>query len=389
MKMERPLRRSSLSTLHAKLHPPKRRSICLNRQVKGLMRKKQTTTNLDERFSLSGECQDLLSRCLNLSEVHRATLQQILEHEWFQVQLEPKPPCPLPQHKALPTPHGFTGQYEKGESLKFGRMWSCTRKVDGQNFIMKHSEHSGFDPRVFLADYNRCMDTEVGLNVVMKRIPSSHGVLLMESAVKDTLGGHILVFRHPGPCKSLKKFLKCKGGRVSEHMAREFMVQAAMAVKDCIDRGVYHEDITLGNFLVNTETRQLLLHNFSKGQLVDTEYDSSLYRGKALPVEFKKRERYLAEASVVSALGCMLYTMVNGGRPRVTKRGCGTDKLTFRSSLSTECQDLIIRCLNQKVIHRATIQELLEHEWFQVDLPDHREESGFFVQLRKWQGRMM
>ncbi|KAI7809797.1 putative serine/threonine-protein kinase pim-1-like, partial [Triplophysa rosa] len=210
-----------------------------------------------------------------------------------------------------------------------------------------------------------------------------------ESAVKDTLGGHILVFRHPGPCKSLKKFLKCKGGRVSEHMAREFMVQAAMAVKDCIDRGVYHEDITLGNFLVNTETRQLLLHNFSKGQLVDTEYDSSLYRGKALPVEFKKRERYLAEASVVSALGCMLYTMVNGGRPRVTKRGCGTDKLTFRSSLSTECQDLIIRCLNQKVIHRATIQELLEHEWFQVDLPDHREESGFFVQLRKWQGRMM
>ncbi|KAI7809136.1 putative msx2-interacting protein, partial [Triplophysa rosa] len=133
MKMERPLRRSSLSTLHAKLHPPKRRSICLNRQVKGLMRKKQTTTNLDERFSLSGECQDLLSRCLNLSEVHRATLQQILEHEWFQVQLEPKPPCPLPQHKALPTPHGFTGQYEKGESLKFGRMWSCTRKVDGQN----------------------------------------------------------------------------------------------------------------------------------------------------------------------------------------------------------------------------------------------------------------
>ncbi|MGL5101058.1 MAG: hypothetical protein ACRC6N_00475 [Plesiomonas sp.] len=125
------------------------------------------------------------------------------------------------------------------------------------------------------------MDTEVGLNVVMQQMPRSHSVLLMENAFRDT-SGHILVFRHPGPCESFEKFLKRKGGRVSEHMAREFMVQAAMAVKDCIDRGVYHEDITLVNFLVNTETQKLLLHNFSKGQLVDTEYDSSLYRGECV-----------------------------------------------------------------------------------------------------------
>ncbi|KAA0701450.1 Serine/threonine-protein kinase PLK4 [Triplophysa tibetana] len=312
-----------------KAPPTQKEKHSFKQKAKGMMGKREETPNLNERFSLSRECQDLLSRCLNRSEVHRATLQQILEHEWFRIQLEPKPPCPLSQYKALPRSSKFTEQYERGESLEFGRMWSCTRKVDGQEFIMKHSSYSVFDRRVILVDYGTCMDTEVGLNVVMQQMPSSHGVLLMENAFEDT-SGHILVFRHPGPCKSLEKFLKRNGGRVSEHMAREFMVQAAMAVKDCIDRGVYHEDITLVNFLVNTETQKLLLHNFSKGQLVDTEYDSSLYRGKALPVELKKRERYLAEASVVSSLGCMLYTMAkqkfeDEERKRAERKARGED----------------------------------------------------------------
>lgn len=310
-----------------------------------------------ERASLSKECQDLLSRCLNHNEVHRPTLQQILEHEWFRVELEPKPSCPLPKHVVRHRPRLFRNQFEREGELVVGRMFECNRKLDGQKFLIKHIKKSVFDKRVMLREYNMCLDTELALNLVMQQKPRCHNMLMMQNAFRHKKG-HLLVFRDPGRFTSLELFIKSNRGRLSEEKAREIMVQAAMAVKDCLDRGVYLEDITLSNFLVVEETHKLLLHNLRKGKLVDTEFDNSQYRGKALPVEFKKRERYMAEASVVRALGRVLYTMVYGGRLCVTKR----------SSISGECQDLITRCLNKRVICRATLQELLEHEWFRVNL---------------------
>lgn len=78
----------------------------------------------------------------------------------------------------------------------------------------------------------------------------------------------ILILEYPQPCKDLLKFMLNNMQLLDESQTRRLMYQAVLGAKHCLDRGVFHRDIKLNNFLINTKTNQVKLIDFGCGDLV-------------------------------------------------------------------------------------------------------------------------
>ncbi len=92
---------------------------------------------------------------------------------------------------------------------------------------------------------------------------------------------HILILEYPQPCMTLNSFLKLNRRRLDENQARRFMLQAVLAAKHCMDRGVAHNDIRVDNILINTDTLQLKLIDFGCGELIEgCDDEDNQYRGE-------------------------------------------------------------------------------------------------------------
>ncbi|KAK2892443.1 hypothetical protein Q8A67_012431 [Cirrhinus molitorella] len=48
----------------------------------------------------------------------------------------------------------------------------------------------------------------------------------------------------------------------SESQVRGLMYQAVLGAKHCLDRGVFHRDIKLDNYVINTATKEVKLIDF-------------------------------------------------------------------------------------------------------------------------------
>ena len=83
------------------------------------------------------------------------------------------------------------------------------------------------------------------------------------------------------------------------------------------------------------------------------------------PPEWIKFRRYRADGLTVWSLGILLYDMVNGDIPFETDSQIKRANVRFRTELrlSTECQDLIRRCLEIDVGGRITLAEMRDHPW--------------------------
>lgn len=122
---------------------------------------------------------------------------------------------------------------------------------------------------------------EVALNLRVKKSPVSPNIVQMLDWFEEA-HCHILILEYPQPCMTLSSFLKLNRRRLDENQARHFMLQAVLAAKHCMDRGVAHNDIRVDNILINTDTLQLKLIDFGCGELIegcddeDNQYRSEL-----------------------------------------------------------------------------------------------------------------
>ncbi|XP_043080877.1 serine/threonine-protein kinase pim-3-like [Puntigrus tetrazona] len=123
---------------------------------------------------------------------------------------------------------------------------------------------------------------------------------------------HILILEYPQPCVTLDSFLKLNSNRcLDEDQARRFMLQAVVAAKHCMDRGIAHNDIRADNILINTDTLQLKLIDFGCGGLIEGCDDEDVpWRGHVVP-ELYVAHRYALSETVLS-LGNLLHRMVIG-----------------------------------------------------------------------------
>ncbi|RXN02755.1 serine threonine- kinase pim-2-like protein [Labeo rohita] len=207
----------------------------------------------------------------------------------------------------------FVSQYEKGQRLGvggFGTVFKGTRISDGQQVAIKIIPKNKEDDYIVVSGYSKPLIKEVGLNLRVKKSPTSPNIVQMLDWFEEAYH-HMLILEYPQPCMTLNSFLKFNRRRVDENQARHFMLQAVLAAKHCMDRGVAHNDIRLDNILIKTDTLELKLIDFGCGELIEgCDDEDNQSRGHVVP-ELYVAHKYALSETVLS-LGNLLYRMVEG-----------------------------------------------------------------------------
>jgi len=190
----------------------------------------------------------------------------------------------------------------------------------------------------------------------------------------------IFIMERLPSCRDLFDFITDKGA-LEERLARDFFKQVVSTTIACHDNGVVHRDIKDENIIVNLETSELKLIDFGSGAQMQNQefYDFDGTRVYS-PPEWIKFGNYNAEPAAVWSLGILLYDMVLGDIPFETDADiCNAQPCWNKAralKLSSECCDLIERCLKIKPEERPTLKELLLHPWI-VEKYTNNTENNF------------
>ncbi|XP_042568572.1 aurora kinase A-like isoform X3 [Cyprinus carpio] len=266
-----------------------------------------------------------------------------------------------------PTPVPFDEIYEVERKIGeggFGTVYKGISKFLREQVTIKIIPKRDGDRFIEIPGCSKPLFAEVALNLLLKRPPlSPYIVHMLEWFEEDDR--FILILEYLHPCKDLLKFMLNNMQLLDESQTRSLMYQAVLGAKHCLDRGVFHRDIKLNNFLINTKTNQVKLIDFGCGDLVKSSGYLGDFTGGVRPPEYYVNFKYEAGPTTVWSLGFMIYSMVYKRQPFKSLRDMMHGSLRFKHKISTELQDLIIRCMTRDPTERATVEEILQHEWFQ------------------------
>lgn len=100
-------------------------------------------------------------------------------------------------------------------------------------------------------------------------------IKLLDWEIRDDK--YIMVLEHPSTYMGLFDFIVSKGRKITEDLAQVIMRQAIQAAIQCFRRRVFHMDIKLEDFMINTETFEVKLFDFGHADLLRTNgYSESL-----------------------------------------------------------------------------------------------------------------
>ncbi|KAI7804709.1 putative serine/threonine-protein kinase pim-3-like [Triplophysa rosa] len=143
----------------------------------------------------------------------------------------------------------------------------------------------------------------------------------------------------------------------------EYDSHLVVAVQNCIEHGVFDTDIHPANILINTNTLDLKLIDFSCGQLFTAAgYQKNDYRGAPsyCPPEILSKPRFHAIPANVWHLGLILYEMVNGSLPCTDS----AEILFENPYVSKECRSVVKMCLAHDQAKRPMLEQIVQHRWF-------------------------
>ena len=79
------------------------------------------------------------------------------------------------------------------------------------------------------------------------------------------------------------------------------------------------------------------------------------------PPEWIKFHKYHGESATVWSLGILLYNMVYGNIPYKTDEEICSNSIRFKTTITSECKDIIQKCLTFIPIGRPTLKEIEFH----------------------------
>eukprot|EP00357_Protocruzia_adherens_P017024 CAMPEP_0114975628 /NCGR_PEP_ID=MMETSP0216-20121206/2213_1 /TAXON_ID=223996 /ORGANISM="Protocruzia adherens, Strain Boccale" /LENGTH=695 /DNA_ID=CAMNT_0002336447 /DNA_START=23 /DNA_END=2110 /DNA_ORIENTATION=+ len=173
-------------------------------------------------------------------------------------------------------------------------------------------------------------------------------------------------------CKGgeLYTYIKQKG-KLDEEETREFMMQLILGLKYLHAKGILHRDLKLGNLLL-TEDYNLKICDFGlavKLLSFDEERETLCGTPNYISPEVVRRDPYGLSSDLWS-FGCILYACLIGSPPfespsvQNTLMKVKKGEFNLPDDLSDASKDLINRLILTDPSQRITIDEILEHEFF-------------------------
>ncbi|CAK77018.1 unnamed protein product (macronuclear) [Paramecium tetraurelia] len=216
---------------------------------------------------------------------------------------------------------------------------------------------------------------------IMKSIKHQNIVQLKEVQYTSDSINMILEYCALG---DLEKYIKKNSAknRLPENEAKPIILQLLDAMKILRLKNVVHRDLKLANILIN-EQMQIKLGDFGFAKSVTTDLLES-YCGTPItmaPEILKKYDNYDHKCDIWS-LGIMIYQILYGQPPFVSKKGTVTDlineiekqNINFPEQLgiSSECVDLIRKMLVEDPKKRASFEDIFRHPWCLTEVIDLR-----------------
>lgn len=180
------------------------------------------------------------------------------------------------------------------------------------------------------------------------------------------------------PGNSLETLLQ-KTGPLDESIARLYLAQILRGCAYLHENGIVHRDIKCANILVSNQG-EIKLTDFGTAKKIrnDTVNGCQTFSGTPfwMAPEVIKNEEYGRKADVWS-IGCTLVEMITGKHPwyplqnafAVMYHVTNTDSPPeIPPTTSAAAIDFLSLCLQRDPDYRPTVDELLQHEFVQVDL---------------------
>ncbi|KAG1930941.1 serine/threonine-protein kinase pim-2-like [Pimephales promelas] len=246
-------------------------------------------------------------------------------------------PEPDPDHSAVKhNNESFASLFKVGKMIGcggFGRVYEGIRRFDGKKVAIKQISKIDNNRYLAIPGHPEPLVTEVALLLMMRQEPRSPYVIQLHEWFEHPRK-FTLVMEYPEPCESLLAFIN-RNPELDEPTTRVIIRQAVLAVQHCIERGVFHNDVHAGNFLIKKNTLELKLIDFGCGQLLSSDgYESGVYLGihTYRPPEVFTDTRFHAVPTNVWALGVLLYEMTNDYPPFDNKMEIIRGKVIFVNS---------------------------------------------------------
>ncbi|KAI9189429.1 hypothetical protein H9P43_000862 [Blastocladiella emersonii ATCC 22665] len=257
------------------------------------------------------------------------------------------------------------GYYDLEKSIgegNFAKVKLGTHALTGEKVAVKIIDKSKLDKAT-----SKKLFREVR---IMKLLNHPHIVRLYE--VIDTPRELYLILEYV-PGGEIFDFLVARG-RMKERDARRYFRQIVSAVDYCHRLHIIHRDLKAENLLLDANLNVKIAdfgfsNQFTPGQRLNTWCGSPPY---AAPELFQGKEYNGPEVDVWS-LGVVLYVLVCGALPfdgpnlQKLRARVLTGKFKIPFYMTTDCEKLIKKMLILDANKRATMQEIKEDKWFNME----------------------
>jgi len=257
----------------------------------------------------------------------------------------------------------------------FGTVYAGIRRKDGKNVAIKHIAKAKI---VAMEIVNgKKVPLEVALMIAVKNIEGTVKILDFFERVDS----YVIVMERPESCKDMFDYISEKGS-LDEKLAADFFRQVVETVLACHSTGVIHRDIKDENILVNLKTGKLKLIDFGSGAFLKSDHYTEFEGTRVYsPPEWVRCSRYLGPEATVWSLGILLYDMVCGDIPFETDEEICNAEITFRNSVSPDCQNLIRSCLRIRPKDRIQLTDIISHVWLVGTDDETKSLEGYFTHM--------